>query len=245
MVFLMLPIFLLSMPMANAAGAITLTPTAQAPGASVSVDGTGFGETKTVGIGLGAEVAVTGEITAQTGSGLGPYIGTLANRPIKPGTFVLNVNVNNGAAVYDVTDNGAGGLTSTFGGFASGTIDYVTGQFSTYASTEPPSGSTIVKTARYTSYQYNVTPAVGVATDVSGSFTANITVPILADGNYSITAIDAQGNLATANLSVDTTIIPEGLTVGVMMLLSSVAVIVSSRYFRKRPKSDNCSQVKL
>ena len=30
--------------------------------------------------------------------------------------------------------------------------------------------------------------------------------------------------------------IPEGLTIGVMMLLSSVAVVVSVRYFRKQPK---------
>ena len=33
--------------------------------------------------------------------------------------------------------------------------------------------------------------------------------------------------------------IPEGLTIGVMMLLSTVAVIVSTRYFRKRPKIEN------
>jgi PQQ-like domain len=30
--------------------------------------------------------------------------------------------------------------------------------------------------------------------------------------------------------------IPEGLTIGVMLLLSTVAVIVSARYYRKRPK---------
>jgi hypothetical protein len=33
--------------------------------------------------------------------------------------------------------------------------------------------------------------------------------------------------------------IPEGLTIGVMMLLSTVAVIVGTRYFRKRPKWEN------
>jgi hypothetical protein len=32
------------------------------------------------------------------------------------------------------------------------------------------------------------------------------------------------------------TAIPEGLTIGVMVLISSVAVIVSTRYFRKQPK---------
>jgi hypothetical protein len=29
---------------------------------------------------------------------------------------------------------------------------------------------------------------------------------------------------------------PEGLTIGVMVALSSVAVVVSARYFRKQPK---------
>ena len=33
--------------------------------------------------------------------------------------------------------------------------------------------------------------------------------------------------------------IPEGLTIGVMLLLSTVAVIVGMRYFRKRPKWQN------
>jgi outer membrane protein assembly factor BamB/pimeloyl-ACP methyl ester carboxylesterase len=33
--------------------------------------------------------------------------------------------------------------------------------------------------------------------------------------------------------------IPEGLTIGVMMLLATVAVIISTRYFRKRPKIEN------
>jgi predicted secreted protein len=40
-------------------------------------------------------------------------------------------------------------------------------------------------------------------------------------------------------------VIPEGLTIGAMMLMSTVAVIVSLRYFRKRPKTENFSQVKL
>jgi predicted secreted protein len=40
-------------------------------------------------------------------------------------------------------------------------------------------------------------------------------------------------------------VVPEGLTVGVMVLLSTVAVVVGVRYFRKRPKIENCSQVKL
>jgi hypothetical protein len=38
---------------------------------------------------------------------------------------------------------------------------------------------------------------------------------------------------------------PEGLTIGVMVLVSSFAVIVSSLYFRKRPKTKNLMAAKL
>jgi predicted secreted protein len=40
-------------------------------------------------------------------------------------------------------------------------------------------------------------------------------------------------------------VIPEGLTIGLMMLLSAAAVIVSIRYYRKRPKIEKWSQVRL
>jgi predicted secreted protein len=183
------------------AGSITLTPTSQAPGGSVTVEGTGFNATKAVGIGFGAEVAVTGEIFTPTGSGFGPYTGTLANRPIKPGTFVMNMDINSGLANYDVVDTGTGVLASNATTFASGTINYVTGQVTT-SSTVDASGYTIVRTARYTRYQYNATPAAGVTTSASGSFTANIVVPSVASGNYNVTAIDASGNRAVSSISV-------------------------------------------
>jgi hypothetical protein len=41
------------------------------------------------------------------------------------------------------------------------------------------------------------------------------------------------------------TALPEGLTIGVMILTSSVAVVASIRYFRKRPKIKSSGQVKL
>jgi hypothetical protein len=46
-------------------------------------------------------------------------------------------------------------------------------------------------------------------------------------------------NVITLTVSVESQT-PEGLTTGVMMLLSTVAVIVGMRYFRKRPKWQNC-----
>lgn len=39
--------------------------------------------------------------------------------------------------------------------------------------------------------------------------------------------------------------VPEGLTLEAMLILSSVAVVVSIRYFRKHPKIKNSNQVKL
>jgi hypothetical protein len=84
----------------------------------------------------------------------------------------------------------------------------------------------------YTYYTYNVTPAAGVTTLASGTFSASITVPTVTDGNYVVTAVDTAGNKATQTLNV----VPEGLTLGVMLALSTIAVIVSTRYFRKQPK---------
>ena len=58
------------------------------------------------------------------------------------------------------------------------------------------------------------------------------------DGTYVIWAIDTQGHVATSNLVIDNTV-PEGLTLGAMLLLSTAAVIVGTRYYRKRPKWEN------
>jgi hypothetical protein len=59
-----------------------------------------------------------------------------------------------------------------------------------------------VNLANYTYYQHNVTPAAGIITDASGSFTATITVPNVSNGNYVVTAIDSSGNIATRTLNV-------------------------------------------
>ena len=229
MAFLTLSMVLAAIPMTNAAPAITLTPTSGAPGDSITVAGTGFAASKSVGIGFGAEVVVTGESVSVTGSGTGPWTGTLAYRPIKPGSFRLESDTAGVVSYY--TDNGDGTLSSTSTYFVSGTINYATGVFSR-TSTADLSSYTLIHTANYTRYQNNVTPVAGVTTDASGAFTASITVPTVANGNYAITAIDAQGNIKVGTSMVG--VIPEGLTIGVMVLLSSVATLVGSRYFRKR-----------
>jgi hypothetical protein len=238
MAFLTLSLALVSI--AAAAGAITLTPTTQAPSGTVTVDGTGFGETKAVGIGLGAEVVVTGEAHILTNTSIGPdgdgvygpFTVKTLHYPIKPGSFSFICDVD--------------GVTSDFGDYGNGTLiilgsyglkpfaNYVTGEFGR-SGTMDWSTYTVTYTASYTYYAYNVTPAAGVTTTGAGVFAASITVPSVADGSYTVTAVDTVGNKATSNLTVDQTI-PEGLTIGAMVLVSSIAVIVSTRYYRKRQK---------
>jgi pimeloyl-ACP methyl ester carboxylesterase len=217
-------------------GSLTLTPAIQKPEASVTVHGTGFGATNAVSIGFGTEVNVINEtLPQQTGPydvGNGPYITYLSHVPIKSGTFRRAINISTTFFALDA-DAGNGTLTCPWPQFVNGTINYVTGQLTLHRN-EPLSSSTyFVHLANYTYYQYDVTPAAGVTTNSSGAFTTSITVPNVPNGVYTVTAVDTQGHIATATLSVDNTI-PEGLTIEAMVIVSSIAMIVGTRYFRKR-----------
>ncbi len=222
---------------ASAAGSITLNPTAQAPGATVTVAGTGFGATKPVGIGLGAEVPITGEahpITNTTGTG--PFTTTTNRPPIKPGSFSFHCVVSSDTNVVesDYTDNGDGTLTTDSTYSVGHFVNYAAGVFGR-STTSAWDTYTVVFTAKYTGYQYKVTPPSNPNTTATGTFTATITVPTgLANGNYNITAIDTAGNRAYATLTVDSTI-PEVMPLGPVMLLTVLAVASGSWYFRKRP----------
>jgi hypothetical protein len=241
MTFLTISIILLVIPMASAAGAITLTPATQAPGGSVTVDGTGFGATKKVGIGVGAEVTVSSEVhpitdlvTTPDGDGAyGPFGGTTNHYPIKPGSVYIYYDVD--GVTSDYTDNGDGTLTSSSTYAINPFVNYVNGSFGRKSTSDWSTFTAPVAYINYTYYTYNVTPAAGVTTTGAGAFTASITVPTVADGNYVVTAVDTAGNKATQTLNV----VPEGLTIGVMLTLSTIAVIVSTRYFRKQPKIKN------
>jgi hypothetical protein len=256
-VLLMMSIVIAVAPMASAAGAITLTPTAQAPTSSVTVDGTGFGATKAVGIGFGAEVTVTDEMHAITDlvtvpvydeelgvDTYGPFGGTTDHYPIKPGSFTAFYDVDGVTSNYWDKDPPDGTLESDSAYAVDPRVNYVNGTYGRRSTSDWSGFSAPYVLVSYTYYTYNATPAAGVTTTGAGAFTASITVPSVANGAYTVTAVDTAGNMATSTLTVDNTI-PESWTLGVMILASSVAVIVGVRYFRKQPKVKRYSLVKV
>jgi len=222
---------------AAGAGSITLPSTPQAPGGTVPISGTGFGVTKAVGIGFGAEVAGSNANMAYNGTTDGlTWSGRVSYYPIKPGSFVLTSDTGTSGLVSTYTDDGDGTTTGSFEG-AVGTINYVTGWW-TRVTTVDVTGISANYSATYIRYAYNATPPAGVTTTASGTFTTSFIVPTVGNGVYDVTSIDAQGNKGVASLTVDVSV-PEGFSVGVAVLLSSLAVIASSRYFRKRPRIVN------
>jgi len=250
--FLSVLILLAATPLASAAGAITLTPPMQDPGLDVTVDGTDFGSEKPVGIGLGAEVNVTEEAHQITNlvtdpiwvedlgaEFYGPFGGNTSHAPIKPGSVYIFYDVDGTTSEY--FDNGNGTLwTESF--FARDPrVNYATGEFGRRSDADWSGFSDPWAYITYTYYTHNVTPAAGVNTTAAGAFSASITVPTDIDGDLTLTVVDTVGNIATSNL----TVVPEGLTIGVMLVLSTVAVIVSIRYFRKRPRTERYSSMKL
>jgi hypothetical protein len=198
------------MPLAAGAGSITLTPTAVAPGASVSISGTSFGATKAVGIGFGAEVKVINEVMPVTGPfdvGAGPYVGWLSH-PIKPGTFAMAEYIPSISpdVIPMFEDAGNGTLIKATAisqaSVNNATLDYAIGKFTVFTFGPVSSTANMVRYVNYTCYQYDVTPIANITTNAAGSFSANITVPGVASGSYSVTAVDAGGNRATASLMV-------------------------------------------
>lgn len=229
----------LTIPMINAQ-TVTITVDSEPlmPGDSVTVEGTGFASTTTVGIGVGEEITVTWEVhEIPEPSGYGPFTAILDHYPIKPGSFSFHCDVSGVTSdYYDDYGNGTLNTTSTYA--VDPFVNSATGEFGR-STNSAWDGYTVVFYANYTYYEYGVTPDAGVTTDGEGVFTASITVPAdVVNGNYSVTAVDDQGNFATSTQTFEK--IPEGLTFGVMVLVSSVAVLVGSRYLwnrsRKREK---------
>jgi hypothetical protein len=233
--FLVFSMLMVVFPTTSGAGSITLTPSAQAPGGSVTITGTGFGASKSIGIGIGSEVTVTGEAHTPTGTGTGPWMTTMNHYPVKPGSVIFNSNVV-GSSETVFTDKGDGTFSTSSTYDAGSYLNYVTGSFGR-SSTMDLSSSELIFTAGYKYYQYNVTMPATNST-ATGTFSVQVTLPTgIANGNYVLTAIDTSGTTATATLTVDNTIpIPEGFSLGLVILLSAAAVIVSMRFFRRQPK---------
>ena len=213
-----------------------LTPTSGEPGDLVGVEGTDFAASASVGVGFGPEVNVIDESPTVTDNGAGesPRIitGYTADRPIKPGSFNWVFRLENLDLGH--SDNGDGTLTNTLGSEQiTSTINYTTGYF-TYTATTMTIWDALDHKLNYTTYAFDVTPS-GLATNSSGLLSGEITVPEIWNGTEPVTVIDDQGNMATSDFTIfGSDIIPEPLTVGALVLLSSAALVVSFYWLRKR-----------
>jgi hypothetical protein len=234
-----LSVFVVSSIIVRGASQVELTPTSGAPGDSVTVEGTDFSATNAVGICLGPEVTITDEfhdVTNVTIGGpdvYGPFTAITDHYPIKPGSFSFHCDVS--GVTSDYFDNGDGTLNTESTYAVDPFVNYVTGEFG--RSSNSPWETYIVNfTANYTYYQFNVTPAAGVITDASGAFTADIMAPNIWNGTEPITVMDEAGNMATSDFTtIGSDVVPEPLTVGAIVLLSSVALVFSFYWLRKKP----------
>ena len=244
-VMLFLAVFAVSSIIVRGASQVELTPTSGMPGDSVTVDGTEFAATTAVGLCLGPEALVVTdevhEIINVTIGGpevYGPFTARTVYYPIKPGSFSFHCDVSGVTSDY-YDDYGNGTLNTTSIYAVDPFVNYVTDEFGR-SSNSPWDGYIVTFTASYTYYEFNVTPAAGVTTDGSGAFTTNITVPDIWNGTEPLTVIDEAGNVATADFTIegsDIPPIPEALTVGTIVLLTSTALIV--RFYWLRKKSAN------
>ncbi len=222
------------------ASQVELTPTSGKPGDSIMVEGTDFAATSKVGIGFAGEVTVTGEIHNITEVSVGgpdvygPFVGITEHYPIKPGSFYFLCDVSGVTSEYfDDYGNGTLNTTSTYA--VDPFVNYVTGEFGR-SSNSPWDGYVVSFTASYTYYEFNATPATGITTDGSGAFTANFTVPDIWNSTAAVTVIDEQGNMAVTEFTVyGSDIVPEPLTIGAIVLLSSATLVVSFYWLRKKP----------
>ena len=236
MALLMITTLLSMVLMANAALVVSLNPASGEPGDSIEVTVTDFAASTPLGIAFGAEVEQSDSNMAYNGSGVGPYYGVASHWPIKPGSFILTSDTTSGGGqISTYTDNGDGTLSGSFEG-AFGDVNYTTGEWSR-TSTVDLTEYTQVYSATYTCYDFNVTPPGGIVTDALGGFTGNITVPDIWNGTTPVTAIDEEGNISSCDCEVTgSPVVPEALTFGVVVLLSSVAVVIAIFSFRKRTK---------
>jgi len=227
--------FAISSSLVRGASYIELTPTTGEPGDSVTVEGTDFEANSTVGIGMGPEITVTGELhPIPNPSGTGPFTAVTLHYPIKPGSFSFHCDVSDVTSdYYDTYANGTLATTSTYA--VDPFVNYVTGEFGRSSNTAWD-GYVVTFTANYTYYQFALTSAAGEPTDVSsGAFSVGVTVPDIWNGTEPVTAVDRLGNTAVSDfVTTGSDFVPEPLTIGAIVLLSSVALVVSFYWLRKK-----------
>ncbi len=222
---------------AKAAAAITLDPATGAPGSTVNVSGTGFAASTTAGIGWGPQVAVTHDTATVTGVGSPTleFYGTASQHPIKPGSF--KYTFTQGATELYFGDKGDGTLSDLAGGRLSvGTINYTSGYFHcimTSSSTPFNAGY-----FSYTTYYFNsINSTFPIRpTDASGAMSATLTVPSIWNGSEAVWVVDEKGNVGSLNFTVTgSSVVPEPLTFGGVVVLSSAALVISVYFLRKKP----------
>jgi hypothetical protein len=230
-----LAVFAVSTVVIKAESQIQLTPTSGEPGDSIEVAGTGFAASKTVGIGWGPRVAVRNDPATVTKVGDQEFYGTTSQHPIRPGSFKWDYLY--GALPLYVDDNGDGTIHDPAGGRVSvASINYTSGDF--YIRFTSSSNTYTGGKFNYTTYYFNsINSTLPIlATDASGAFTANITVPNIWNGTETVTVIDEAGNIATSDFTVvGSDFVPEALTVSAIVLLTSTAIVVSFYWLRKKP----------
>ena len=237
-VFLFLLVFVVSALIVRGASQVELTPMSGEPGDSVMVEGTEFAASNNTGIGFGPPVPVTDEVHDILNVSIGgpevygPFVARTLHYPIVPGSFYFFCDVSGVTSEY--FDNGDGTMNTESTYAIDPFVNYVTGEFG--RSSNADWSTYIVNfTASYSYYQFNVTPAAGVPTDGSGAFTVNITVPDIWNGTEPVTVVDEVGNIATSDFTVyGSDVVPEPLTVGAIVLLSSAALVISFYWLRKR-----------
>ena len=227
-------VFAVSSTIIKAASNVELTPTSGEPGDTVSFECTDFAVSTSLGVGFGPEVDVIDESPTVTDNGVGstPRIitGYTAKQPIKPGSLSWTIDFEGVFIQY--SDEGDGTLFSISGQGFTGTINYTTGYFT--------QNSTLIDfndddhDMDYTTYEFDVTPA-GLATNSSGGLSGQFTVPDIWNGTHTVTFIDSAGNVATSMFEVyGSDIVPEPLTIGAIVLLSSASLVVSFYWLRKK-----------
>ena len=229
-----LTVFIASVSIIKAASVIVLTPTSGEPDDSVDVEGTDFAASTTVGIGWGPPVAVVDDPGTVTKVGDVEFYGTTSQYPIEPGSFEWTYMY--GGQELWFFDDGNGALEElTVGRLDSGTINYTSGYF--HCILQPTTRTITAGEFSYTTYYFNSINSTFpiLSTDGSGTITGQITVPQIWNGTETVTVIDEAGNVATSDFTVEgSDVIPEPLTIGALVLLSSAALVVSVYWLRKK-----------